>query len=304
MARKFGGKYSPDGGGSEVKARETSSYRGATVAPAGARANLMFVPAAVVLFTSLTSGATGLALGVVSAAVLALSAWLLRDGLKAEAAYNTRKVARRPGIPRKLFSSVLAGLGIAVAAYKVEPGLVAPVIFGVVTTALHVFSFGMDPMKDKGMEGVDRLQTDRVARVVDQAETYLSAMSDAIRRAGDRTAEARLERFQVSVRDMLRTVEDDPRDLTATRKYLGVYLMGARDATVKFADIQSRAPDPKAKADYLDLLGDLEANFEAKTKTLLADNNSDLEIEIEVLRDRLAREGIRYDTTREFQEGR
>ncbi|WP_103762217.1 5-bromo-4-chloroindolyl phosphate hydrolysis family protein [Roseovarius confluentis] len=304
MARKFGGKYSPDGGGSEVaKPRDTSSYRGATVEPAGARANLMFVPAALVLFTSLTSGATGLALGVVSAAVLALSAWLLRDGLKAEAAYNTRKVARRPGIPRKLFSSVLAGLGIAVAAYKVEPGLVAPVIFGVVTAALHVFSFGLDPMKDKGMEGVDRLQTDRVARVVDQAETYLSAMSDAIRRAGDRTAEARLERFQVSVRDMLRTVEDDPRDLTATRRYLGVYLMGARDATVKFADIQSRAPDPKAKADYVDLLGDLEANFEAKTKTLLADNNSDLEIEIEVLRDRLAREGLRYDTTQEFQEG-
>ncbi|MBY5990234.1 hypothetical protein FIU89_15815 [Roseovarius sp. THAF27] len=304
MARKFGGKYSPDGGGERVTGSgDTSSYRGATVEPAGARANLMFLPAVLVLFTSITSGATGLALGVASAGILALSAWLLRDGLKAEAAYNTRKVARSPGIPRKLFSSVLAGLGIAVAAYKVEPGLVAPVIFGAVTTGLHVFSFGLDPMRDKGIEGIDKMQTDRVARVVDQAETYLRAMSDAITRAGDRKAEARLERFQASVRNMLRTVENDPRDLTATRKYLGVYLMGARDATVKFADIYARSRDEKARADYLDLLGDLETNFEAKTKTLLADDNSDLEIEIEVLRDRLAREGIRLGNTREFEEG-
>lgn len=304
MARKFGGKYSPDGGGERVTGSgDTSSYRGATVEPAGARANLMFLPAVLVLFTSITSGATGLALGVVSAGILALSAWLLRDGLKAEAAYNTRKVARSPGIPRKFFSSVLAGLGIAVAAYKVEPGLVAPVIFGAVTAGLHVFSFGLDPMRDKGIEGIDKMQTDRVARVVDQAETYLRAMSDAITRAGDRKAEARLERFQASVRNMLRTVENDPRDLTATRKYLGVYLMGARDATVKFADIYARSRDEKARADYLDLLGDLETNFEAKTKTLLADDNSDLEIEIEVLRDRLAREGIRLGNTREFEEG-
>ncbi|MFN3209453.1 MAG: 5-bromo-4-chloroindolyl phosphate hydrolysis family protein [Roseovarius sp.] len=308
MARKFGGKYSPDSGvvqeagaepasGDRARHGDAMAYRGASVDPVGARANLMFVPPVIVLFTSITGGATALALGVASAGLLALSAWMLRNGLRAEAAYATRKVARSPGIPRKLISSALAGLGVAVAAYKVEPGLIAPVIFGVVTTGLHVFSFGIDPMKNKGMEGIDQFQSDRVARAVDQAETYLHEMRDAVKRAGDRRAEARLEQFQGSVRNMLRTVEDDPRDLTATRRYLGVYLMGARDATVKFADIYARSRDEKARADYLDLLGDLEENFEAKTKMLLADNNSDLEIEIEVLRDRLAREGIRFNNS-------
>lgn len=296
MAQRFGGKYSPE---TEAEADQPDAAPRpgtARVDPAGARANLLFLPAALVLFTSLTSGAAGLALGVISAAILALSAWLMRDGLRAEAAYNARKVARRPGIPRKLGSSVLAGLGIAIAAYKVEPGLVAPALFGAVTTALHVFSFGIDPMKDKGMEGIDQHQTDRVARAVDKAESYLAAMTSAINRAGDRAAEARVERFQASVREMLRTVENDPRDLTAARKYMTVYLMGARDATIKFADIYGHSRNAKARTDYMMLLTDLEDNFIAKTRTLLQDDNTDLEVEISVLRDRLQQEGIRLDT--------
>ena len=92
---------------------------------------------------------------------------------------------------------------------------------------------------------------------------------------------------------MFRTIEDDPRDLTSARKYLSVYLMGARDATVKFADFYARSGDAQAKADYTALLDDLEANFAAQTGKLLIDNRTDLDIEIDVLRDRLAREGVK-----------
>jgi CHASE3 domain sensor protein len=96
---------------------------------------------------------------------------------------------------------------------------------------------------------------------------------------------------------MVRTVEEDPRDLAGARKYLGVYLMGARDASVKFADLFSRTRDPEAQQKYIGLLDDMEQNFAAKTRKLMADSQTDLDIEIDVLRDRLAREGVRLDTT-------
>ena len=120
-------------------------------------------------------------------------------------------------------------------------------------------------------------------------------MSDAIRRAGDRRIEARVEQFQTTVRDLFRTVEEDPRDLTAARKYLTVYLMGARDATVKFADIYTRSGDAQARTDYETLLDDLEQNFAARNRKLLLEDRSDLTIEIDVLRDRLKREGVTLD---------
>ena len=106
-----------------------------------------------------------------------------------------------------------------------------------------------------------------------------------------------LDRFIATARDMFRTVEDDPRDLTSARKYLGVYLLGARDATAKFADLYARTRDEAARTDYEKLLDDLEANFTARTELLLTDNRSDLDVEIEVLRERLAREGVRMDQT-------
>jgi len=290
LAQRYGGKYSPDSKSDAPEAR--GAYHGAQVDPVGLRANLMFLPPVLLAVSSLTGGAITLTLGLLGAALLVLGAWLLRDGLRAEAEYAARKVARRPGLPRKSLSALLAGLGIALAAYAGEAGIVAPILFGAVTIGLHIASFGLDPFADKGMEGIDTFQQDRVARVVGEAEKYLSAMSDAIARAGDRQIEARVERFQATARDLFRTVEEDPRDLTAARKYLTVYLLGARDATVKFADIYSRQPDKDALMNYQTLLDDLEENFAARTRKMLLDDHSDLSVEIDVLRERLAREGV------------
>lgn len=293
MAKRFGGKYSPDSkpndGRSLPRARLEAD-------PAGGRVNVMFSPPIVLLATTFSDGARSLTAGLIGAALLALGAWLLRDGVRAEADYNARKIARRPAIPRKIFAAVLCGLGAAtavIAHLNETAGLLSAVLLGLCATALHVTAFGIDPLSSKGMEGVDEFQQDRVARVIDEAEKHLHAMSDAIKRAGDRQAETRLAAFQETARDLIRTVEEDPRDLTAARKYLSVYLRGARDATIKYADIFSRTQDAQARTDYFLLLDDLSKNFAARNQKSLLDDRSDLTVEIDVLRERLSREGVR-----------
>lgn len=300
MAKRYGGKFSPDEDQSTPAERD--SFDAARVDPVGARANVLFIPAIPLVATSFNDGAIGLSVALVAAGFLTSAAWLLREGLRAEAAFKARKVARRPAFPRKMVASLLTGIGVTIAALKgdlssvefvSELGLVAPVLYGVIATVLHGLAFGIDPLKDKGMEGVDTFQQNRVARAVNEGEAYLTAMTDAILRAGDRQIETRVERFQTTARTLFRTVEEDPRDLTGARKYLTIYLMGARDATIKFADLYSRGPDEQARTDYLALLDDLETNFTARTKKMLLDDRSDLNIEIDVLRERLQREGVK-----------
>ncbi len=295
MARRYGGKYSPDADQDTAAEAEPAQFRGARVDPAGARANVLFVPAIILVALSFDDGAIGLTLGLIAAGILTLAAWLLREGLRAEAAYNARKVAKRPAFPRKMAASLLTGAGVAIAAYKNEPGLVAPLLFGGAAVVLHGLSFGIDPLKDKGLEGIDSFQQDRVARAVSEAEGYLDGMQDAIKRAGDQKISARVERFQTTARELFRTVEEDPRDLSGARKYLTVYLKGARDATAKFADVYARTHDAQARSDYLELLDDLEKNFAARTRKMLLDDRSDMTVEIEVLRERLQREGLRTE---------
>lgn len=67
---------------------------------AGAKATVLFVPGVVLAFLSLNEGALGLIMGLGGAAVLTLAAWLTRDGLRAAAAFDQRKVARKPDLPR------------------------------------------------------------------------------------------------------------------------------------------------------------------------------------------------------------
>lgn len=299
MAQRYGGEFSPKGKASSDNASSANgpapsanSFRGARRTRAGGRVNLLFLAPFPLIWKAFGSEPVSMATYLVAFGALILSAWLTREGIKAQEAYEARKVARRPALPRKIVGSMLAGAGLALVGFAGHGPLEAG-IFGVFGAVLHSMAFGFDPLKNKGLEGVDLHQTDRVARAVDKAEAHLQAMSDAIQRAQDRQLEARVDRFQTVARDLFRTVENDPRDLTAARKYLGIYLQGARDATIKFADIYARNQSPQARADYEALLVDLEENFAARTQRLLADDAGDMNVEIDVLRERLQREGVR-----------
>lgn len=301
MAKRYGGEFSPTGQRPDPAARdsvtarprpEVASFKGRSPQRHGAKINLMFLVPLLALFTAFLQPVAAMATDLAGAGLLLLAAWLTRDGIRAEDAYMERNVARRPAIPRKLFASVATGLGVAGLIYGGQWQIAPAVVIGAIAGGLHLFTFGLDPMTDKGLEGVDHFQTDRVARKIEEAEKVLEAMRDAIRRARDRQLETRVDAFQDTVRHMFRQVENDPRDLTAARKYLGVYLQGARDATVKFADLYSRNRDPDIRADYVQLLDDLETNFSARTRTMLTDDRSDLDVEIEVLRERLIRDNL------------
>ena len=294
MAERFGGKFSPkpDTSSDAEHPPVANNWAGQRRTRAGGRINLLFLAPLPLAVRAFVQDPADLGLTLIGLGLLLAAAWLTREGVLAQEAYDGRKIARRPAIPRKIFGSFLTGAGLFFAAYAGQTGFANPLIFGVIGAALHSFSFGLDPLRSKGMEGIDTFQQDRVARAVGEAEKNLSAMSDAIKRAGDRKLEARVEGFQSTVRDMFRTIEEDPRDLTSARKYLGVYLLGARDATAKFADIYARSRDATVRIDYEALLNDLEENFSARTQAFLLDDRTDLDVEIEVLRERLERENL------------
>lgn len=260
--------------------------------PLASRTRWITIMAIPFLVSAFWQGPFGLVADLLAFGTIATAMLLTREGLQAEAAYDARRVARRPAVPRKLFGGILTGLGLAIGSYAPGAEFGAGVI-GVAGAVLHWLSFGPDPMRDKGMEGIDSFQQDRAHRILTEGEAYLTAMQDAILRTGDRRLEARVGVFAATARELFARIEQDPGDISATRRYLGVYLQGARDATVKFADLYVQTHDPRARQDYETLLTDLETRFAARTRSLIDGNRADLDIEIGVLRDRLEREGVR-----------
>jgi len=302
MAERYGGRFSPGGSSAEPgkagqKAAPPASFRSGRARRVSLRARLMFLLPAPLLFAGLGAVGRGNAAEMVGElggfAGLMLSAWLLNEGLRAEEAYAARTVARPPALPRKIVAAVLTGVSVAAAGLLgggQQPA--GALVFGVVAAAAQLLAFGLDPMRRKGMAGVDAFSNERVARAIDQAEALVRETAEAAKRIGDRRLEGRVDRICDQAREVFRAVEQDPSDLNRARTFLSVYLRGLRDATVKFADLWSRSRDSEARRQYEALLGDLETSFGTHRTALLADNRSDLDIEIEVLRERLQQDGL------------
>ncbi len=293
-ARRFGGRYSDDGAPEPPTPPAPPAASGPPIRVGFWVRAMMYAPAPLLIAAlgEMRRGAVGqLAIELSAFALLIFAAWLLREGVKAQIAYDRRRTARRPAVPRKILSSIVTGVGVALAAgFGWGLGPVAGIGYGLVAAALHAFAFGPDPLRDKGMEDVNLRDLDRAAEAVDKGEAVLRETLDAAARIADRRLRARIEALCGSAREVLRQIEDDPRDLRRARRFLSVYLVGARDATVRYARLD--VEDPVLRRRFDTLLTQLETSFEHQRAKLLDDDRDALEIEIEVLRDRLAQEGL------------
>ena len=291
----YGGKHSPQG--RATPGTPPPAFRNGRARRVSLRARALFFLPLPLLFAGIGAigrGSPAEMLGELGGFVgLMLSAWLLNEGLRAEEAFAARAVARPPAIPRKLFAAVLTGGSVFLAGLLSlgQPPFGA-LAFGLVAGIAHLAAFGFDPMRKKGLEGVDAFSTERIAKAIDKAEELVRQTVDASKQIGDRKLEGRVDRLCDQAREVFRVVEQDPRDLNKARTFMSVYLLGLRDATIKFADIWGRSRDAKARVEYEALLTDLETSFGVQRSHLLAEDRSDLDIEIEVLRERLQQDGL------------
>ena len=291
MARSFGGRYSPDGQPRDHRDGGTPAPHAPIRHRLAGRPKWVTIAASPFLLTAFFQPPLRMVAALAGFGLVAAGMWMTGEGLKAEAAYEIRRAARRPAFPRKLFGGVLAALGLGIGAAAPD-AMGGAMLIGIAGLALHWLAFGADPMRDKGIAEGD-FQQDRADRMIAEGEAHLVQMRQAIARTGDRRLQARVGRFAATVEDLFDRVRANPGDLSAARRYMGVYLMGARDATAKFADLYLHTGDATTRRAYESFLDDLEKDFSAKADRLLDGNRTDLDIEISVLRDRLAREGVR-----------
>lgn len=291
--KRFGGVYSPGGAAGPAKGAGADRFRGRRPSSTDVRAIILFILPTPLLAGGLWrigSGDPGTVVPLLGAyGLLMTGAWMLAEGQKAERAYDERPVARPPALPRKIVAAGLAGLGVGVAAlFGWGLGGVAAAGFAALTAVSHLGAFGLDPLKAKGVEGLASTTVARVIAALEAAEERLHRIEAHARTTRDDEIEARVARLNGLAREMIAMIERDPGDMDRARRYLGLYLDGAEAATRKYAE--NGAGDPALRTEYLGMLDDLGRSFERGRETLTHADRTDLEIEIEVLRERLARD--------------
>lgn len=125
----------------------------------------------------------------------------------------------------------------------------------------------------------------RVTAELAEAEARLTAIDAAADGLSDRGLDAPLRAMTAKARRVLDIVAKDPRDRDRARKFFVVYLPSAEAAVRKFTALGVR--DDALDARFRTLVAEMDATVERQIDALMRDDKLDLEVEMEVLADRL-----------------
>ena len=187
-------------------------------------------------------------------AVFIVGASLVKRGLALEAEYKARRIARASLLPYKTAGAIILGLATVATAWGVD-----------------------------GATVVAALET---------ARAKLDRIENASKGIRNREFQSRIKSILGSAYLVLDEIENDPRDLRRARKFLNVYLDGAVEVTERYAATYEKTQSGTLEQGFSELLEDMEHVFKEQHDKLLQDDELDLDVQMDVLRQRLRREGV------------
>ncbi len=255
---------------------------------------LLPLPVLVAAIMSLARGQLGSLIGdAIGYSLFLAGALLLRRGLLSEGEYDRRRIAKAPR-PSKTLGSGLIALATGVTAWLgAGQGPVIGGAFGLAALLGCYLYYGFDPRTTKRFtdrDGIDA--TEQVLQALEQAERSIVAIEQASRDIRNAELNARLRRIAQLARDILKLLEEDPRDLRRARKFLNVYLDGAQKVTEGYAKNHARVAAPELDDNFRRVLATIEEVFQEQQQKLLETDITDLDVQIEVLTTQLKREGV------------
>lgn len=219
---------------------------------------------------------------------------LARSGMREEVRYRRRKVAKPPRLPKKTLGALLISLTVAACAhFSVSHPLLVSIGLGAGAFLGFWLAYGLDPRKVKMLAaGPHGLTTEEVVAALDEARTAIASIESANRRIPCAELSRRLTRISELGQGIVDLIEEDPRDLRRARKFLNVYLTGARRVAEGYAKTHRLSPSQELESNFRDVLRTIEQVFAEQREKLLENDVLDLDVQIEVLSQQLKREGV------------
>jgi len=225
--------------------------------------------------------------------ILLQSAWLTRRGIQQEKEYKRRFLAASP-LPLKTMAMLLTGL----AAFLISSGLsdrynlFVSLTFAALAALGYYLYYGLDPRGEKTGNKLGGYSTEELVEIIQEAEQKLNVIEAQGRKLTTRVLAERLDSIVTEAREVISILEKNPKDLRRARKFLNVYLDGARQVTEGYANMHSQADSEILDNNFRDVLITIEETFKEQKRKLLSHEMLDLDIQIEVLKKQMEEEGI------------
>ena len=234
------------------------------------------------------------ALGAIAG--LQLAARLIRRGREAARDYDERSITKAPP-PFKLVGHVAIGLaGLVLASIAGHQPWILGMVAGGLVSYGSVLAYGLDPRRDKGLDAATAeragLRSEAVLAALEEARGKVRQIETEARGLHSRELEERLARITASASGILRQLEQDPKDIRRARRFLVTYLDGTRDVVAGYRRQQRDLVDTPLAENFRHVLETVEQVFAEQAEVLKRNDSLDLEVQIDVLKTQLEREGV------------
>lgn len=246
------------------------------------------------LFALLNDNLT-LALGSGMGLALAmLAATLARKGIAIEAKAKKRKIVRRSSaLPYKMLGAFILGIATAiVSGIAVGNGFIVSLLLGLAAVLGFYLYYGFDPARKQADIAAIGITAEEVLDLLEEAELKIAGIESARLQIHNQELRERLRRIIRETRNILTTIEEDPRDARRARKFLKVYLDGAQQVTSGYARTHQSMESDVLDDNFRRVLDTIENVISEQQQKLLENNSNELEVQIEVLQMQLEKEGV------------
>jgi len=252
---------------------------------------LYFLPIALIPATIIALGKGNLLGIIVNASGFALyvfAAWCLRKGLQAES-----PITRTPKLPLKMLAAIITALATGMIAWLgAQQTLPVALMFAGGAFLGMYLSYGFDLRQKKMIADAQGYSGDEILRMLEESSLIIRSIEQANDKIRNTELNQRIENICAIADRILAEIESDPRDIRRARKFLNVYLDGAKQVTEGYARTHQQTQSGQLEQNFRNVLETIESVFQEQHQKLLEEDVFDLDVKIEVLTTQLKREGI------------
>ncbi len=226
-------------------------------------------------------------LNIVSFSLFLVVVYVAKKGFLQEEMYNQNTFSKAPSIPYKTLGGYLLGGATFFTAFIAgEQTLIKSAFLALISIVGYYLYYGFDPKKDK-FENLGDISAEFVLETINEAKTKLALVENDMREIKDMLLHEKLNIAVDKAKKILQTIQEDPKDVRVSRKFLIVYIDGIAKVTNAYTDLEESSIDTKTKKKLHKLMDDVEQRFDKEIIRLKGNNHFDLDVHIDVLKEQI-----------------
>lgn len=262
------------------------------------RARLIWVLPIPVLLASfidlITAQFGSFLVNTVASAMFLFAAIVSRKGFLQEVAEQHESFSKLKTLPFKTLGATLLGLATLWTAWLSvghEPGM--SILYGVGAFSAFALLYGLDLRLNK-KHSLDAFNGDNkeVKEALQKAHAKLLEIEQAMHVIQHPELKQRLQKIVALGQKILNEIANNPAYADSMRKFLNVYLDGAKSVVISYTKSHPEYTEHPLEANFRRILITIEDTFTKQYQKILEKDWHALDIQIEVLRTRLKHEGL------------